>query len=538
MRRAWKADFGAGLAVAALMLPEAVAYAGIAGLPPLRGLVSAVAGCLVYAALGRSRYAIVSPTSSAAAILAAALATLAAPPNDVAGLATLAVLLVGLLFLGASLLRLGALASFVSRPVIRGFAFGLAITIVLRQLPTLLGVAADGADLPTFVAHLAAHLPAANGATALTGAVALAAVLLLRRYRFVPGALLVVMAGIAASWYFNLPARGVATVGPIAIALAPPAIPVLSWATFARLVQLVVPLVLILFSESWGTIRTLALRNGDQVLPGRELAALGAANLAAGLLQGMPVGAGFSAGSANEAAGARSRWAAVTAGLAMAAAMIVAMPLIALLPRPVLAAIVVAALVEALNPAPLLRLWKLRRDYFIATAAALGVLALGVVNGMLLAILLSVAAVIRRMAAQDVVRLGQLPGTHDFVDLARHPEAEAPPGVEIWRPAEPLFFANAESVFGIVSRNTSATAGIVIVSLEESYDLDSTALEALVEFDERLCKRGHKPLFARVRDHVRDLIRAAGAADLAARCYYSVADAAAAADGENEPPQN
>ncbi len=536
MARAGKADFGAGLAVAALMLPEAVAYAGIAGLPAARGLVSAAAGCLVYAIFGRSRFAIVSPTSSSAAILAAALVTLGATANDAGALATLAVLLVGLLFLGASLLDLGALASFVSRPVVRGFAFALAITIVLRQLPTLLGIAADGTDLSRLVAQLFMRLPTANLATALTGAAALAALLAIRRFRFVPGALLVVLAGIAASWLLGLSGRGVATVGHIVIAFAPPAMPNLGWGTFTHLAQLVLPLVLILFSESWGTIRTLALRHGDVVLPGRELAALGAANVAAGLLQGMPVGAGFSVGSANEAAGAKSRWAGTIAALALAAAVAIAMPAIALLPRPVLAAVVIAALVQALNPAPLLRLWRLGVDQYVATAAAVGVLAFGIVNGMLFAILLSVAAVVRRMAAQDVVRLGRLPGTHDFADRARHAEAETTPGVEIWRPSEPLFFANAESIFGVVSRQTPEEIRTVIVSLEESYTLDSTALEALVEFDQRMCRRGHRLLFARVRDPVRDLLRAEGATDVAARCYYSVADAADAASEKKPPP--
>ncbi|HEY1606322.1 MAG TPA: SulP family inorganic anion transporter [Allosphingosinicella sp.] len=525
------ADLGAGLAVAALMLPEAVAYAGIAGLPPARGLVSAVAGCLVYAALGRSRFAIVSPTSSAAAILAAALAVLAPAPGDAGSLATLAVLLVGIIFLGASLLQLGALASFVSRPVVRGFAFGLAITISVRQLPALLGIPAGGAGLWTLVAQLAAHVSAMNGAAALTGVAALAALLALKRFPAVPGALLVLLAGIAASFFLGLSGRGVATVGRLSVHLAAPALPALDWGTFARLVQLAVPLVLILFSESWGTIRTLALRHGDDVRPGRELAALGAANLVVGLLQGLPVGAGFSAGSANEAAGAQSRRAAAAASLAMAAAVVVAMPWIALLPQPVLAAVVIAALAEALKPAPLIRLWRLGRDQYVATAAAIGVLALGIVNGMLLAILLSVAAMVRRMAAQDVVRLGRLPGTHDFVDLARHSDAEASPDVAIWRPAEPLFFANAEAIFGLVSRETPSGAGTLIVSLEESSNLDSTALEALIEFDQRMCRRGRNILLARVRDPVRDLLRAAGAADLAGRCYYSVADAADAAAG-------
>ncbi|HEX5184892.1 MAG TPA: SulP family inorganic anion transporter [Allosphingosinicella sp.] len=531
MNQPGKADLGAGLAVAALMLPEAVAYAGIAGLPPARGLVSAIAGCLVYAAIGRSRFAIVSPTSSAAAILAAALAALAPSSNDAGGLATLAVLLVGIIFLAASLLRLGALASFVSRPVVRGFAFGLAITITLRQLPALLGIPADGAGLGILAARLVEHLPAIDAATAATGVAALMALLALRRVPAVPGALLVLLGGIAASLFLGLPARGVATVGRIPLHFAPLALPIPDWGSFARLVQLVVPLVLILFSESWGTIRTLALRHGDDVRPGRELAALGAANLAAGLLQGLPVGAGFSAGSANEAAGAKSRWAAVVAPLAMAAALVAAMPWIALLPRPVLAAVVIAALAEALKPAPLLRLWRLGRDQYVAAAAAIGVLALGIVNGMLLAIALSIAAMVRRMAAQDVVRLGRLPGTHDFVDLARHKEAEASPDVAIWRPAEPLFFANAEAILGLMSRETPAGAGTLIVSLEESSDLDGTALEALVEFDERMDRRGHRVLLARVRDSIRDLLRAADAADLAGRCYYSVADAADAAAG-------
>jgi MFS superfamily sulfate permease-like transporter len=174
-------------------------------------------------------------------------------------------------------------------------------------------------------------------------------------------------------------------------------------------------------------------------------------------------------------------------------------------------------------------------DQYVATAAAVGVLAFGIVNGMLFAILLSIAAVVRRMAAQDVVRLGRLPGTHDFADRARHAEAETSAGVEIWRPSEPLFFANAESIFGVISRQTPAEVRVVIVSLEESYTLDSTALEAMIEFDQRMCKRGHKVLFARVRDPVRDLLRTEGATGLVARCYYSVADAAAAA--EEKPPQ-
>ncbi|WP_245824471.1 SulP family inorganic anion transporter [Sphingomonas azotifigens] len=530
-----RGDVAAGLSVAALMLPEAVAYAGIAGLSPARGLLAGVVGCLAYLALGRSRFAIVSATSSSAAILAAALATLAPLGAYRDALATIVILMVGAAFLLAALLRLGALAGFVSRPVLRGFAFGLAITIVLRQVPTILGLHGLVGDVATLTLDLVHALPRTNAASLLAGLAALAGLFLLRRWPALPGALIVLAAGIAASVAFDLPAHGVAVVGSITVALSMPQLPHLDGAALMRVAQLTAPLVLILFAESWGTIRTLALRHGDTVRPDRELAGLGVANLAAGLVQGMPVGAGFSAGSANEAAGAGSRWAAAIAGVALAALVIVARPLIAHLPEPVLAAVVVAALSHALDPAPLVRLFRLRRDMLIGTGAVIGVLALGVVNGMLLAILLSIASFLHRASTPAIARLGQLGDSHDFVSLERHPDARVPPGMTIWRAGEPLFFANAERVLSTMAEQTPAGTRIVVVSLEDSFDLDSTALDALVEFDRTMAARGAQLRLARVRDHVRDLFRAAGAQGLEARSFYSVADAAAATIAAKEP---
>jgi anti-anti-sigma factor len=218
-----------------------------------------------------------------------------------------------------------------------------------------------------------------------------------------------------------------------------------------------------------------------------------------------------------------------------------AAPLIAFLPEPVLAAVVIAALAHALDPAPLLRLWKLDRDQYVALGAAAGVLLLGVLNGMLVAIALSLAALVQRLAVPHVARLGRLGGGHDFVDLARHPDAASPPGIAIWRPAEPLFFANAERILAAIARATRADPGAraIVISLEESFDLDSTALEVLVEADAALRAAGIRVRLARVHDHVRDLLAAAGAGDLAARGAYSVDDAvgalaAPAPDGETK----
>lgn len=522
-------DFIAGISVAGLMLPEAVAYAGIAGLAPGRAILAAIVGCLAYAVVGRSRFAIVSPTSSSAAILASTLATM--PGDDMLRgiFATIAVLMVGLLFLLAGALKLGGLTGFIARPVLRGFAFGLAITIILRQLPLLVGAPIHAADLFHLVEQLFHALPQWNLVSVATGLLALALLIGLRRWPTIPGAFIVLALGIAASVMFDLSAHGIVTVGVIDARPQWPAMPALSAPMLAGLLQMVVPLVLILFAESWGTMRALALRHSDLIEPDRELAALGVANLASGLVHGMPVGAGFSAGSASEAAGAVSRFTAIFAAIGLTVLVLFGTPVIAHLPQPVLAAVVIAALTHALSPAPLVRLWRLDRDQYVALGAAVGVLLLGVLNGMLFAIALSLAALIRKFATPQLVELGRLGESHNYVDLARHAEAIRVPGIAIWRPAEPLFFANVERVLAAVDTKLRATSGlrIAILSLEESFDIDSTALDALIELDQRIAKQGLELHLARVHDHVRDLLVTAGAQMLAGRSSYSVDDAVA-----------
>ncbi|MBV9843416.1 MAG: SulP family inorganic anion transporter [Sphingomonadaceae bacterium] len=525
-----RGDLVAGLSVAGLMLPEAVAYAGIAGLPPARALLAAVAGSFVYALAGRSRFAIVSPTSSSAAILAAALAVVPGGLVAKGALATVAVAMTGALFLIAGALRLGGLTGFIARPVLRGFAFGLAIMIILRQLPVLAGVRVPAPDIFRLAWELIATLPAWQWPSVATGLVALTALLALRRLPAIPGAFLVLALGIAASAALDLPGHGVATVGAIDVHPSLPTLPALSAATLSRLGQIAVPLVLILFAESWGTIRALALRHGDRLAPDRELTAFGLANLAAALVQGMPVGAGFSAGSASEAAGARSRATALVAAIGLGLLVALATPLIARLPQPVLAAVVIAALTHALDPAPLRRLWTLGRDQYVALGAAAGVLIFGVLNGMLIAILLSIAALVRKLATPQLVELGRLDDGHSFVDVARHSAAARIPGVAIWRPAEPLFFANAERVLASIEgklRDDPRPRALVL-SLEESFDIDSTALDALLEFAARIGQLGIRLQLARVHDHVRDLLGRAGADALVAASSYSVDDAIAA----------
>lgn len=518
-------DVVAGLSVAGLMVPEAVAYAAMAGLAPGRALMAGIAGGIAYVLLGRSRFAIVSPTSSSAVILAAALGTLAGTPAARDGMATALTLAVGAMFLGLSMFRLGSLAGFVSRPVLRGFAFGLAITIIVKQLPKLAGVRTSHGAIWLVTLDLAREAANWHWASIALGLATLAALLTMRRVRGLPGAVIVIAAGVGLSRLADLPHLGIALAGPAPLSMSYPGLPH-GADTWARIMQLAAPITLIIFAESWGTMRTLALRHNDTLSPNRELGAIGLANCAAALAQGMPVGAGFSGCSANEAAGAESRLAAVTASLCVLMLALFAGGLIARIPEPVLAAIVIAALTHALSPAPLVRLFSIGRDQWIGLAAAAGVLALGVLNGMLLAIALSICELLYRLSHPSVSELGRV-GEHDFVDVGRHPDAVRLAGVAIFRPNAPLFFANAEASLRAIGEAVSARPEpVLVLSLEESSDLDSTALEALAEFAQAQHAQARRLILARAHDRVRDVLKDAGESELARDSTFSVADAA------------
>ncbi|RFB79058.1 SulP family inorganic anion transporter [Methylovirgula sp. 4M-Z18] len=526
-----RADFLAGLSVAGLLLPEAVAYSSIANLQPQHAIFAAVAGLLIYSLLGRSRFAIVSPTSSSAAILAAAVGavTLDTGAASAEPLAYGAVILTGLFFLIAGFARLGFLANFISRPVLRGFAFGLAITIVVSQLPHMANVHVPSGDPFHVLLHLAQVAANWNWPSILTGAASLAALVLLKRIPAVPAAFLVLVGAILVSLLVDLKSYGVDLVGHIDAKPDMPSLPHLTLTTWAHLARVAAPLFLIVYAESWGSMRNLALRHGDTLDANLELRALGFANAASGLVHGMPVGAGFSGSSANDTAGAQSRLSGFVAGIAIIIFMVFAGDLIALLPTPVLAAVVISALFHALEPAPLIRLWKIDRDQYVAVAAALAVMMLGVLNGMLVAVALSLLAILQRLSQPRIDMLGRLGDSHDFVDCARHPDVIPDPHILVLRPARQLFFANAEAIMNQVAKlaKANSTTRAVILSLEETVDVDSTALDALAEGEAQLQRMQRRLYLARVKEETRDTFSRAGDLDLIspARCFWSVADA-------------
>ncbi|MFC5472649.1 SulP family inorganic anion transporter [Paraherbaspirillum soli] len=509
--RKYLPDLLAGLSIAGLLLPEAVAYSSIANLPPQAGVIALFAGLLCYGLLGTSRFAIVAATSSSAAVLAATTASIAGGDQGLRmTLAIGLVMLTGLFFVLAGATRMGSVTDFIAKPVLRGFAFGLAIIITLKQSASMVGIHTMHSDLIRFLPELFGQIAHWNRAGIGVGAAALILLFLFARWRHVPGGLLVVMLGIAAGKWLDLPHYGVALVGTIHLQLATPTLPLLSHAEWLRLGELSIAMVMILYAESYGSIRSFAMKHGDAVAPNRDLLALGAANLLSGLFHGMPVGAGYSATSANEAAGATSRLAGWAAALVLLAIVLTLLPTIALTPEPVLAAIVIHAVSHTLNPAIFRPYFTWRRDRLVVVVSVIAVLLLGVLDGLLASIAISLLLILRGFSQSSITILGRLGQGHDFVNMKTHPQAQPIPGIIILRPNEPLFFANAERILNQTLLTISAageTAHTVILSLEESPDLDSSSLEALHDFSNFVGKNGKRLLLARLKDPVYDIMQ-------------------------------
>ncbi|MDE2220287.1 MAG: SulP family inorganic anion transporter [Gammaproteobacteria bacterium] len=511
-------DLVAGLSVAGLVLPEALAYAGIAGVPPLAGLLAAIAGLLTYALLGTSRYAIVAATSSSAAVLASALHPLAgANPGQTLPLAAAMVLLAGLLFLLCGLLRLGRMAQFIARPVVRGFTLGLALIIAARQLAKLCGFHATQSALGPVLLELYARRAEWRADSLLLGAGALLLLALLRRWPRLPGTLAVLVLGGVAAAALGTAGNGIALVGPIGLGVIRPQLPALDFDTWLRTAELAVALMLILFAESYGSMRACALRHGDRLDVNRELLALGAANLAAGLLQGVPVGAGYSATTANESFGARSRLAGGVAAMAVAAALWLLRGWVALIPEPVLAAIVIFAMRHAVSIEPLRPYLAWRRDRWVVVTAVAAVLLLGILNGLLAGIAVSLVLLIRELTQPRLTVLGRMGGSHDFIRLGAHPEVRPVEGLLILRPEEPLFFANVEAVLDNAAAQLAAVRGVrtLVLSLEESPNLDGTCVEVLGQFAAQVAREGCALRLARLKDPVLEVLARANLPGLA-----------------------
>ena len=510
----WKTarvDVLAGIAVAGLLIPEGMAYAGIAGVPPQVGLYAAMLGMFVYAVFGTSRQLAVTSTSSSAAMLAALVAPIALGDSGrYMALVSAATIAAGMIFLLGGLLRLGGVSEFISKPVLKGFVFGLGLTIMVKQAHKLMGIPGGKGNFFHQSWHVVTSLADVNPWTLGVGIVALVIVFLLRALApRVPSALVVLVLGIPSVSWFGLERHGVEVVGTIHAGLPSLSLPRVGEDDLADVLIGAIGIVLVLVAEALAAGRTFAAKNRYEIAPNQELFAMGAANLTSGLFGGMIVGGGMSGTAANDGAGARTQLSTITASLSVGLTLAFLLPLFRNLPEAVLGAIVVHAVAHLADVGTLKYYAKLRTgSIWVALVALFGVLQMGILKGLIFAVGLTLIALMRKLSSPQDSVLGRLPGSENFVDVARHPEAEQISGLMIFRPNGVVFFANANRVHSrllelVKAAGTSLQA--VIVNLEASPEIDVTCLEMLEQLKNELSESGIDLYFARVTDPVRDL---------------------------------
>lgn len=494
-RKEWlRLDVIAGLTTAAVVIPKAMAYATIAGLPVQVGLYTAFLPMLIYSILGTSRPLSVS-TSTTIAILAAAQLGLVVPDSDPAslmGAAAMLTLLVGAILALASFLRLGFIANFISEPVLIGFKAGIGLVIVLDQVPKLLGIHFHKGSFFQNIFNLVQSLPETSMATLAVGALMVAVLVLLEWLApRAPAPLITVAAGIAGMGLLGLETYGISSVGHIPKGLPPLTLPDLS--LLQELWPGALGIALMSFTETIAAGRAFAAGEEPPLRANQELLATGLANVGGALLGAMPAGGGTTQTAVNRLAGARTQLAAlVTAGASLVTMLLFA-PLIGLMPEATLAAVVIVYSVGLIQPAEFRTILQVRRMEFIwALAAFAGVVVLGTLKGILAAIVISLVSIAYQAANPPVYALGRKPGTNVFRALSvEHPEDETFPGLLLVRVEGRVFFANAERVAERTRLLVAdAEPRIVAFDLSRVFDLEYTALKMLTEAEKRQRDRG------------------------------------------------
>jgi high affinity sulfate transporter 1 len=487
-------DLLAGLTTAAVVVPKAMAYATIAGLPVEVGLYTAFVPLVIYAILGTSRPLSVSTTTTLAILTGAQLA-LVVPGGDPAALlaaaATLAVL-VGIMLILASVLRLGVVASFISEPVLTGFKAGVGLVIILDQVPKLLGIHFDKSGFLRDLFVLIAHLPETSLATLAVGVTMLAILIGIERLApRAPAPLVAVALGIAVSGLFALQSHGVAIVGQI-----PQGLPSFTLPSLGLVEQLwpgALGIALMSFTESIAAARAFAGRGELRPEPNRELLATGLGNVVGGLFSAMPGGGGTSQTAVNRRAGARTQVSGLVTAAAAVATLLLLAPLMGLMPQATLATVVIVYSIGLIQPGEFRDILRIRRMEFLwALAAFAGVVVLGTLKGIVVAIIISLVAIAYQSAHPKLYLLGRKPGTDVFRPRSdEHPEDETVPGLLMVRPEGRIFFANTqrigEQLWPLID---AASPQVVAVDFSAVIDIEYSALKMLIEGEERLREHG------------------------------------------------
>lgn len=528
--RGWlRGDLVAGLTVWAVLVPEALAYATIAGVSPVVGLYAAPPALLLYAAFGSSRHLVVGPMSATAALSAATVADLVTGGSrNFAAFTAMIAIVVGLIALVAGLLRLGFLANFISEPVLKGFIIGLALTIIIGQVPKLLGIGKGSGDFFEQLGHVIRHLGDTQGATLAVGLASLAIVVGLRRVApMIPASLVAVVFGVLVVALFNADDHGVAIVGHIDSGLPRLGLPgVVGVHDYLASVAPGAGIMLVGFAEGLGAAKTYAAPDGYEIDTNRELLGLGAANVAAGLSSGMVVNGSLSKTAVNGSAGARSQLSGIVVAALTVVTLLFLTGLFEDLPEATLAAVVIAAVAELVDAGSQVDLYRLytgrlgriygvaaRPDFLASTAALLGVLLFDTLPGLFIGISVSLLLLLYRSSRPHVAELGRVPGTAgQFADRDRHPENAAAPGVVVLRVESALYFANADAVRREVeARAAGDGVRAVVLDAETVGAVDVTAVRMLVQVAAGLSRSGTRFAIAHGIGQVRDMLRVGGA---------------------------
>jgi SulP family sulfate permease len=516
-----RADVMAGVAVTALVVPKNLGYAGIAGVPLQNGLYAAAAGAIIYALFCTSRHISTGPSSSLAAVAGGAVLLTGLGGDQAAELVAAITIATGVLFLLLALFRLGWIAQFLSKAVITGFLAGAAVDVVIGELPKLTGTSSEGTSAWRELWTWLQTLDDVHWTTVVVGVGALAVILVLRCVApAVPGALVLVAGGLLASWAFDLGARGVALVGDVPRGLPTPELPAFSIVQdhYATIGIAAVALLLIGFSQTAGDARAFATRHRYRIDVNQESVAQGMANLGAGVFQGMPVSTSLSASSLNEAAGARTPMASLTTGALVLGTLVVLAPVFSVLPKAVLGAVIIDAVVFGMiDVAELRRLFRVVRfDFWVAVAAILGVLSAGVLAGVVIGVALSLIWLVYVATRPPMPLLGREAGTQVFRDLDEHPGDETFTGIAVLRLDGGLFFATAEALENRIRSLAESGDALdaLVLDLEGVNFVDSQGAAKLTELHELVTADGVAVRLARVKPQVLAVLQGDGLVDL------------------------
>ncbi len=518
-------------------MPVGIAYAGLAGVPPIVGIYSAIFPLLAYALLGSSRQLMVGPDAATCLMAATALAPLAGgDPERYLALVPALSLMAGLIYVIAGVARLGFIANFLSQPILTGYLNGIALIILVGQLPKLLGYPSEARDFLGQLHELVERVGQSNASTVVLGLSMVAGLLLLRRLApAVPGPLVAVVAGIAAVLGLGLEARGVALTGALPGGLPTPRLPLFDGPTYRTLFHDAVEIMLISFASGMLTAKSFARRNRYDIDANQELIAFGASNLLSGLGQGFPVTGADSRTAVNNAVGGRTQLVGVVAAVAMLLVLLLLRGPLALIPTAALAAVVLVAALALVDAAGLLAMFRMSwREGLLSIGTTAGVLVLGVLPGVILAVLLSLCWLIMVISRPPEAVLGHVPGLRGFHSIADYPQARTVPGLLIFRFEADLLFFNIDHFrerLEAAIRTADTPVEWAIVDAAPINWIDGTAVQHLQELREQLAVRGIRLGWARVRLSLRRGFNASWLAEqLRGRDYLSFPTLNAAID--------